>query len=272
MRLLWSAAFLGAALLLTSAAPAAPRDGGVSVSPMMVILDTRGRPVGFDVINFSDRPATFRLDPLHAEIGPDGAQTLTPAAAQPGSAVNFLRWAPRQFEVQPGATRTIRLSARPPADLPAGEYRLHLRVTNIGPPPERPTARTEGAVGVAVHIQVAQAVRVLVRHGVGPGSARLDGVAAEVTEAGTTVRFALVNNHDGGSVLGRYAVVVIDADGAEHTVSEADVTLYPDTDRRPIRVTLPPQSLPPGSRACVSFRAGRGGGTAQRVCSAPVTA
>ncbi|HVL40736.1 MAG TPA: hypothetical protein VM348_01185, partial [Brevundimonas sp.] len=86
-----------AAGLLLAAAPAAPVQGGggVSVAPMMVILDTRGRPQGFDVVNFGARAATFRLDPLHAVIDADGVQRFEPATNQPGSAVEFLRWAPR---------------------------------------------------------------------------------------------------------------------------------------------------------------------------------
>lgn len=268
-----------AAGLLLAAAPAAPSpaQGGaaVSVAPMMVILDTAGRPASFDVINFGDRVATFRLDPLHAVIDADGEQRFEAAEAQAGTAAGFLRWAPRQFEVQPGATRTIRLSARPPADLPPGEYRLHLRVTNIGPTPDRPTSADEQAVGVNVKIQVAQAVRVLVRHRIGPGTARLDTVSLQTAEAGPRLSFALINNRDGGSVLGRYAVVTTGPDGAEHLLrGETDVTLYPDTDRRPISLNMGLSELPPGSRACVRFWSTRGarGGAPQEACSPPTAA
>lgn len=257
-------------LLLAAAAPASSQGTGVSVAPMMVILDTRGRPAGFDVINFSSRTATFRLDPLHAVIDADGAQTFEPAEAQPGSAAGFLRWAPRQFEVPPGATRTIRLSVRPPADLPAGEYRVHLRVTNIGAPPPRASVADERAIGVNINLQLAQAVRVLVRHGVGPGTARLGDLEVEPTASGHQLNFGLVNNHDGGSVLGRYAVVVAAPDGAERVLKEADITLYPDTDRRPVTVDLTPGEAPSGSRACIRFWSGRGGGASQQACSAPL--
>lgn len=261
---------VAASLLLATGVPARSQGGGVSVAPMMVILDTRGRPVGFDVINFGDRTATFRLDPLHAVIDPDGVQRFEPAEAQAGSAISFLRWAPRQFEVQPGATRTIRLSARPPANLPAGEYRLHLRVTNIGPTPDRPTTAEDRAIGVNINLQVAQAVRVLVRHGVGPGTARLEALAVQPSEAGQNLSFILANNHDGGSVLGRYAVVVAGTDGGERVLRETDVTLYPDTDRRPVNLELTRSEAPPGSRACIRFWTGRGGGAAQQTCSEPV--
>lgn len=261
---------LAAGLLLATGAPAMSQGGGVSVAPMMVVLDTRGRPVAFDVINFGDRTATFRLDPLHAIIDPDGVQRFEPAEAQAGSAIGFLRWAPRQFEVQPGATRTIRLSARPPADLPAGEYRLHLRVTNIGPTPDRPTTTGDRAIGVNINVQVAQAVRILVRHGVGPGTARLEALDVRPSGAGQKLSFILANNHDGGSVLGRYAVVVAGPDGAERALRETDITLYPDTDRRPVSLELSRSEAPPGSRACIRFWTGRGGGAAQQACSAPV--
>lgn len=266
------AAGVAMALLLAGGFPAASQGGGVSVAPMMVILDTRGRPVSFDVINFGSRTATFRLDPLHAVIDAEGVQQLQPAETQPGSAVSFLRWAPRQFEVPPGATRTVRLSARPPVDLPAGEYRLHLRVTNVGAAPDRPTTTRDRGLGVNINIEVAQAVRVLVRHGVGPGTARLEGVNVQSAEGGVQVRFVLSNNHDGGSVLGRYALVVAAPDGSERVLRETDVTLYPDTDQRPVRVDLPPGDVPAGSRACIRFWSGRGGGPSQQSCSTPAGA
>lgn len=258
-----------AAGLLLAAAPAAPVQGGggVSVAPMMVILDTRGRPQGFDVVNFGARAATFRLDPLHAVIDADGVQRFEPATNQPGSAVEFLRWAPRQFEVPPGATRTVRLSARPPADLPPGEYRLHLRVTNIGPPPDLPAPSDERGVGVSINLQVAQAVRVLVRHGVGPGTARLDGVNLEAAESGPQVKFVLINNHDGGSVLGRYAIVAKSPNGAEQVLRRTDITLYADTDQRAVNLSLERNGLPAGTRACVRFWSGKGDGAPQEACS-----
>lgn len=261
-----------AAGLLLAAAPAVPSQGGggVSVAPMMVILDTRGRPQGFDVVNFGDRAATFRLDPLYAVIDADGVQRFEPAADQPGSAAGFLRWAPRQLEVPPGATRTVRLSARPPVDLPPGEYRLHLRVTNIGPVPDQPGPAGERGIGVSINLQVAQAVRVLVRHGVGPGSARLDAVDLQGAEAGPQLKFMLTNNHDGGSVLGRYAVVAKGADGVERVLRRTDITLYADTDRRPVSLDLEPGELPAGARACVRFWSGRGDGAPQEACAAGV--
>lgn len=259
-----------AAGLLLAAAPAAPRQGGVSVAPMMVILDTRGRPQGFDVVNFGDRAATFRLEPLHAVIDADGVQRLEPAEGQPGSAEGFLRWAPRQFEVPPGATRTVRLSARPPADLPPGEYRLHLRVTNIGPTPDLAAPAEDRSIGVNINLQVAQAVRVLVRHGTGPGTARLDAVDLQAAEDGPQLKFMLTHNHDGGSVLGRYAVVTKNPDGGERVLRLTDITLYADTDRRPVNLTLDRNEVPAGARACVRFWSGRGDGAPQEACAPDV--
>lgn len=257
-----------AAGLLLAAAP--PQDGGVSVAPMMVILDTRGRPQGFDVVNFSDRAATFRLDPLYAVIDADGVQRFEPAAGQPGSAEGFLRWAPRQFEVPAGATRTVRLSARPPADLPPGEYRLHLRVTNIGPTPDLAAPAEARSVAVGINLQVAQAVRVLVRHGTGSGTARLDGIDLQPANPGLQLKFLLTNNHDGGSVLGRYAIVAKGSDGAERILRRTDITLYSDTDRRPVSLDLDSDELPAGARACVRFWNNRGDEAPQEACAPEV--
>ena len=112
-----SAATAVALLSLAFVGPGASRgqeeSGGVSVAPMMVLMDTRGRPGSFEVINFGDQAETFRLEPLYAYIDEEGVQRFEAAAEQPGSALSFLRWAPRQFEIQPGSTRTVRLSEAP---------------------------------------------------------------------------------------------------------------------------------------------------------------
>lgn len=261
--------------LLLAATPAAPlprQDGAaVSVAPMMVVLDTAGRPGGFDVVNFGRRAATFRLDPLFAVINEDGEHQFEEAGGQPASAAAFLRWAPRQFEVQPGSARSIRLSARAPADLPPGEYRLHLRVTNIGAAPDRPAVTESQGVGVNIRLQVAQAVRVLVRHRVGPGSATLGAVELQTGDAGPRLSFTLTHTGAGGSALGRYALVATAPGAAEQVLREADVTLYPDTGVRPVRLDFLPGELAPDARLCVRFWNGRGvgGGAPQEACAAP---
>ena len=265
-----SAATAVALLSLAFVGPGASRgqeaSGGVSVAPMMVLMDTRGRPGSFEVINFGDQAETFRLEPLYAYIDEEGVQRFEAAAEQPGSALSFLRFAPRQFEIQPGSTRTVRLSARPPPDLAPGEYRLHLRVTNIGPTPSRPVTSAERTVGFNLRIQVAQAVRVLVRHGVGPGSAHVQGLRSEQTQDGRQLRFDLVNDGGGGSVLGRYVAVAVTGNGSERLLREADVTLYPDTRVRPVRLDVPANELALASSVCVRFRLRGGDGEQQSQC------
>jgi hypothetical protein len=115
----------GFALLAPSAGEA---QGDLLIAPTRLVLDGRR---GGEVIlsNQSNEPATYRvslelrrMDSEGNLIPVDEAQANTTEKA----ALEMIRYAPHRVTLPPQQPQSIRISARPGADLPDGEYRVHM--------------------------------------------------------------------------------------------------------------------------------------------------
>ena len=104
---------------------------GIGVDPHMVVL-TETRPSGeITVLNPHARRAEFSVDLRFGFATTDSAGSLMVQlsdSADSASAAAFVTPYPRRFILAPGAMRTVRLLAKPPLDLPAGEYWARLTV------------------------------------------------------------------------------------------------------------------------------------------------
>jgi hypothetical protein len=92
------------------------------------VLDGRG---GGEVIlsNTGNEPETYRVTLELRRMDEDG--NLKPVAeadanAKEKAALTMIRYAPRRVTLPPSQPQAIRISARPGAELPDGEYRVHM--------------------------------------------------------------------------------------------------------------------------------------------------
>ena len=128
--------------------------GDLLIAPTRLILDGRR---GGEVIlsNIGDEEATYRVTLELRRMTPEGelervdesAANLTEKAA-----LEMIRYAPRRVILPPGEPQAIRISARPGAELPDGEYRVHMSFAAL--PKVRPVA-PEGEVpaqGISISI------------------------------------------------------------------------------------------------------------------------
>ena len=104
---------------------------GIGVDPHMVVL-TDSRPSGeITVLNPHARRAEFSVDLRFGFATTDSSGRLMVQlsdSTDSASAASFVTPYPRQFTLAPGASRTVRLLAKPPRDLPTGEYWARLTV------------------------------------------------------------------------------------------------------------------------------------------------
>jgi hypothetical protein len=123
--------------------------GDLLIAPTRLVLDGRR---GGEVIlsNIGDEEATYRVTLELRRMTPEGelepveesAANLTEKAA-----LEMIRYAPRRVILPPGEPQAIRISARPGADLPDGEYRVHMsfaalpKVRPVAPPDEASPAQ-----------------------------------------------------------------------------------------------------------------------------------
>lgn len=126
---------LSATSLAAQAPVQAPDQGGVGdllVAPTRVVLEN-GQKVGEVVVsNTGNAPSTYRISLLRMVMAPDGSLKEAPAPPvgelDPAS---LFRYSPHEVRLQPGETQVVRIAARKPADLPDGEYRVHIQFMGL---------------------------------------------------------------------------------------------------------------------------------------------
>lgn len=140
----------GVALLAPSAGSAA---GDLLIAPTRLVLDGRR---GGEVIlsNMGSEEETYRVSLELRRMDEDG--NLEPveeaqANATEKAALAMIRYAPRRVTLPPSQPQSIRISARPGADLPDGEYRVHMSFAAL--PKVRPvTDASTDKSGIAINL------------------------------------------------------------------------------------------------------------------------
>ncbi len=164
-----------------------------------------------------------------------------PGADDP-SAAAWIRAYPRRAMVGPGETRTVRLLAQPPADLPDGEYWARAVVSSRGAqvPLESPDS---GGVRVGLTLEVRTVVPVTYRKGDVSTAAVITNLDQRV--AGDSL-LALVGMRRTGNAafLGTLHLALQNSSGALVVQADRHVAVYRDLLKR---VVLPVGDLPSGN-------------------------
>lgn len=120
-------------LLCASTAVSVPRSaqaqggGDLVVSPTRIVFEARTRSAKVTLANRGSATSTFRISLIDMDMSDDGQMNqVGPEGNFTSSAKDMVRYAPRQIDIPPGGTQTVRLSLRKPANLPDGEYRSHM--------------------------------------------------------------------------------------------------------------------------------------------------
>lgn len=128
-----------AALALAAPAastPSTPSEGGIGdllVAPTRLVLDGRK---GAEVIlnNIGSDPATYRVSVEFRRMTEDGGlEDVAEPDARHRMAEEMIVYAPRRVTLAPREPQSIRIAARPGANIPDGEYRVHLLFRAIPP-------------------------------------------------------------------------------------------------------------------------------------------
>lgn len=225
----------------------------VMVSPGTIIFDDDTRGAELLVANTGTRTSTYRLDTTYFTMRDDGV--LTEGAHPSDSAVHMLRFSPRQFQLAPGDSQIVRMAARKPASLPPGEYRVHLRVTNLGEVAETPTLPQSHGSFAQINLRVTRAVRVLVRHRVAPGRVSVQNLAAAKGEDGLVQVTFDLQRKGAASSRGTYALFSRDRRSrrTEETFLRQGVLIYKDLPSRRVSHALPAAMLAQQPELCVAY-------------------
>jgi hypothetical protein len=138
---------------ICTAVPTAAQ-GDLLIAPTRLVLDGRR---GGEVIlsNIGNEEATYRIDLELRRMTPEG--DLVPVAEAEASpteraALEMIRYAPRRVVLPPDEPQSIRISARPAAELPDGEYRVHMSFAAIPKVQAVASASEEPSEGFAINL------------------------------------------------------------------------------------------------------------------------
>ncbi len=227
-RLLTSALFaLGASAPLVAQ--------GVLVAPHAVVIDHRTRSTSITLYNPSSTPSEIRITTFFGFPVTDSTgdfQLTTPAEGSPRSAAEWIDAYPRRTMLGPLERQTVRLLARPPANLADGEYWSRIMITAKGGKVEVGTTDSLPAgIQVGLDLEVRTIIPLQYRKG-----AVTTGIAVEtprVTRLGDSlqIRARLVRQGNAAFVGTARGTLINDKDQVVASFS-VPLAVYNDIDPR----------------------------------------
>ena len=229
---------------------APPAMANLMLHPTRLVFAKNQRAGQVELINNGTETATYRINVVNRRMNETGefspAETLQPGEQ---SAESMLHFSPRQVTLAPGATQTVRVMVRKPAELAAGEYRAHLHFEKL--PPAGAAASVEnqnkgdGQIGIALNVLIGASIPVIVRHGDTDAAVRMQGLA--LRDAGSArPQLALQLERSGNSsVYGDLAATFTPRGGAPVELARVGgVAVYtPNPLRRVSLVLTPPKGV-----------------------------
>jgi P pilus assembly chaperone PapD len=212
--------------------------------PTRVVFDKNLRAAQVELINNGSEPATYRLSLVNRRMGETGEfQAIDTPGAGELFAEPMLRFSPRQVTVQPGASQTVRLMLRKPAELADGEYRSHLQFDRLpvadGGASVESKAAGETGIGVQLTALVGASMPVIVRHGATSASVTLSHLEMTGTLAAPALAM-LFERSGNASVYGDLTVSFTPRGGREQQLAKmGGVAVYVPNRQR--RASLPLQ-------------------------------
>ncbi|MEO1221302.1 MAG: molecular chaperone, partial [Pseudomonadota bacterium] len=152
------------------------------------------------------------------------------------AALGMIRYAPRRIALPPGQPQAVRLAARPGAELPDGEYRVHMSFKAIPRPRE---VTEEEAPSDAVTFRLIPiygiTIPIIVRHGRVEAQVALTQPSIIQGEDGPELAMSIERTGE-SSTYGSLSVVMPGLD--EPMLLAGGIAVYPEIGTRQVRIKL----------------------------------
>jgi len=242
--------------------PTAQAAGQLMVAPTRIVFEGRHRSAHVNLVNTGDELTTYRIALVRRRMTETGefVDVETPQAGEQ-FADQMVRYSPRVVELPPGASQTIRLLLRKPANLSVGEYRSHLLFKALPPAADQSIeALAQERQGLTIQLTpiIGITIPVIVRHGSTEATVTLSDL--QVTPGGANgpqVLSMTMNRAGNRSVYGDITVFFTVAGAKEQVVAQAKgVAVYTPNPLRRVKLTLqpPPNVQLTGGRLRVAYR------------------
>jgi len=210
---------------------------GVLVAPTSVVLSETDRTGRLTVQNPSDKPKEVSI---HFGFGIPESDSVgnvkitlqdTAAVDNPRSALGWIRAFPRKVVLAPGTSQVIRFIARPPKDLPDGEYWARIIVTSQESQATIPAADQDEKITTKLNMVMRTAIALKYR--TGNLIAKLDLGPTTAVDRDSSVEVTIpMTNLGNVSYVGILVCRLLDADRNEVTRREIDLAVYDKLTRR----------------------------------------
>ncbi len=245
------------ALSALAQAPPPPADGGIGdllVAPTRVVFEERKRSAELNLSNIGQGRATFRITLVRMEMDETGGIKELPFDPGTENLRSLFRFSPRQVTLDPRESQTVRIQVRKPAQLPEGEYRLHMTFRAVPSDAPAPQAVAETPKGIAIKLTPVYgiAIPLIVRHGKTSASVSITAPTFEAKNG--VLRFRL-NRSGNQLVYGDLQATLLPAAGAPEVLAEASgLAVYTPNSSRTVSLPIRKgRSLPPGSRIRIAY-------------------
>lgn len=242
--------------------------GDINLFPKRVVIDERTRIASVGLYNRAAAPGEYEITVSDMAMQRDGrlvdlATVQDPAARDAvHTASGFLRWSPRHVALPASEAQMVRIMARVPPELPAGEYRSHFTVVSV-PPETGGTSIDEaaggeagsGGIGVRIVPRFGISIPVIVRVGETTLSAGFKDLKL-VTAPGTPPALSFTLTRAG--TRSAFGDITVTAPGAKKPIAEIKgIGVYTEIAERAVQVLIDPATEPRflarGTRWTVSY-------------------
>lgn len=215
--------------------------------PTRIVFEGNQRAAQLELINNGSESATYRITLVNRRMDETGSFSDI-EEPQPGEqfADSMLRYSPRQVTLAPGAGQAIRIMVRKPADIAVGEYRSHLKFTQLPDARGSTSIEAQGGDGngidIMLNVLVGASIPVIVRHGNTHADAALTHLELQRPASGQSFISVHMERSGNQSVYGDLVASFTPQGGTERVIGRANgVAVYaPNPLRRVIMAVEPP--------------------------------
>jgi hypothetical protein len=237
-------------LLLLAALAALPRPAvgqGVLVAPHAIYLDHRTRSASITLYNPGAEPtevaiSAFYAYPVTDSLGQFTLETPESVTSAMPSAADWIEAFPKRMTLAPLQRQTVRLLARPPQNLPDGEYWSRVMIAAKGGSLPVASAADTTGIEIGLSLEVRTIIPLTYRKGVLQTGLALSNLRARVEGDSLQVRIR-ARRQGSAAYVGTARGALVDARGNAVATFSEPVAIYYEADPS---FALPRVGLPAG--------------------------
>jgi len=240
--------------------------GDLAVAPTRVVMEGRTRSAQVSLLNKGTDVAVYRISIINMRMTESGEyRRVEETGTAGGYADSLVRFAPRQVELQPGKSQTVRIILRKPPGLQEGEYRSHILFQAVPDPQTGQSVEmqtTEEGMSIRLVVVPAITIPLIVRHGELSASASINDIVlshGDATTGGQPMVSFAINRSGSRSLFGDISISYRPADSKEEFVIGQinQLAVYTPNSRRTISLPLhvPEKVTLSGGRLRIEYRA-----------------